>query len=667
MQHDGRLGFLASSQWLDAEYGFALQSFLLENFRIDAIVESRNEPWFVGARVATVATMATRDPDPESRDANLVRFIELDRPIASLLAHDGTPGGALEAAENFRDLILNQSDNADFHGWRVRVERQGDIRARGVQLGERTKGKPVYAGDKWGIPLRAPQIWHELVALGRDRWRPLSDLAEVRFGIKSGADDFFYLEEWSERGLAEFADPDIFIEHYGVSRAKVASGEVALVRTGTGEVHPIEPRYLKPIVHSIMAIDSYRIERRHCAKLALMTPTEAQSAYLSHYIAWGERQGYDKGATCVQRASMRRAWYDLTPDAEAAGALWVKERQYRFAALHNPEGFIANCRLYTVMFRAGVDATAQAAILNSSLAVLSTLMYGRPVGVEGNWSTMVLDANMLFVPAADGIDAKVRKRLIDAHDRMTQREIKGFLSERRLRRKSFLERGRGDRLDEFSDETELDQSDRQALDDAVLELLGVRDRAVRDRLYAFLRRYFEDKRVREEEAIDNRRRTAAARTLGPEQVATDVFQEIERDYPALRRTYLDLTRGSADGDGIAIPAAGDPKLVDDLVTVGVRFGEKGGRLVTTRALEQAELVMAIASVGPRGRNVFVPREGPRARELTSELQTLARARSRKVSELVANRTIDADVVDGAIALVLRKLLVPIARGQKPTV
>jgi len=52
------LGFLTSSQWLDVEYGFPLQHFLLERFRIAAIIESRIEPWFVGARVQTAATMA---------------------------------------------------------------------------------------------------------------------------------------------------------------------------------------------------------------------------------------------------------------------------------------------------------------------------------------------------------------------------------------------------------------------------------------------------------------------------------------------------------------------------------------------------------------------------------------------------------------------------------
>jgi methylase of polypeptide subunit release factors len=665
----GRLGFLASSQWLDAEYGFALQAFLLENFRIEAIVESRNEPWFVGARVATVATMAAREADPAVRDANLVRFVELEHPIAELLAHDGSGGGILEAAERFRDLILAQSEDADFTGWRVRVERQGDIRARGVRLGERTKGRAVYAGDKWGIPLRAPDIWHELLQHGGDRWRPLAELGEVRFGVKSGADDFFYVEDWSAQGLAEFAEPGLFVEHYGVPRIDVASNRVALVRTGTGEVHPIEREYLQPIVHSIMTIDSYRIERRHCAKMALMASTNANAPHLRRYLRWGERQGYDQGSTCRQRVSSARSWFDLTPDAEAAEVLWVKERQYRFAALYNPDTYTANCRLYTVAFRAGVDSQAQAAVLNSSITVLSTLMYGRPVGVEGTWSTMVLDTNMLMVPTTADMTSGLRRRLLEAHDRMTAREIKGFLSERRLRRKSLVERGRADRLDDYPDETELDQPDRQALDDAALELLGIADkaerRAVRDRLYDHLRSYFEAKRLQEEEAIDNKRRTAAARTLGPAQVAADVIAEIERDHPALRRTYLDLVRGSAEGDGIRIPARGEPRLVDDLVTKGVRFGDgRGADLVATSGREQASLVMAIADVGPRGRNVFVSRDPERIRELVAQLEAIKAARDRKVRDLVTVRTIDPDIVDSAVQLVMQSLLTPVRRRTR---
>jgi len=59
LRGDGYFGFLTSSSWLDVEYGFALQRWILENFRIIAICESEAEPWFEDARVKTCATAGT--------------------------------------------------------------------------------------------------------------------------------------------------------------------------------------------------------------------------------------------------------------------------------------------------------------------------------------------------------------------------------------------------------------------------------------------------------------------------------------------------------------------------------------------------------------------------------------------------------------------------------
>lgn len=666
MTADARLGFLASSQWLDAEYGFALQSFLLENFRIEAIVESRDEPWFVGARVATVATMATRDSNPESRDSNLVRFVEVQRPIGELMANDNTSAGALEAAERFREAVMACNTDHEANGWRVRVRRQGDMREAGVRLGQRTRGRAIYAGGKWGIPLRAPDLWETLLQIGGDRWRPLSEIADVRYGVKSGKDEFFYLTDWTNQGLQDFTDEIEFDEHFGVRRSDVESGQVKLAKTGTGEVHPIEATYLVPIVHSLMKVDAYRIERRHCNKLALMA-SDLDGPYLRQYIEWGEQQGYDTGATCAARGR-GRGWYDLIPDVVAADVLWVKERQYRFAALANPQHFAANCRLYTIAFDQGIDAEVHSAVLNSSLVILSTLQFGRPVGVEGNWSTMVLDANMLLVPTAEALQRAIRTRLLDAHAQMVDRGILGFVSERRLRRKNLTERGREDELLALSDEGELDQTDRRALDDAVLEMLGVSARAERtrllDALYAYLRQHFENVRVKEEEAIDNKRRAASQATLGVDQIVGDVMQVIERDHPNLLRSYTEINPGTA-GDGIRIPVGGSPIVINDLVSCGVRFAEgRSGQLVATHNVEQAELVAAIAQVGPRGRSLFVPREPDTAVQVTARLRELINSRLQIANELIQDRTSDPDLIDRSLQRVVSSLVAGVARPRR---
>ncbi len=502
----------------------------------------------------------------------------------------------------------------------------------------------------------------------------MAELAEVRFGVKSGCDEFFYVSDWSARGLAEFPDAQNFEQHYRVTRKVVESGDVTLAKTGKGEVHPIETEYLKPIVHSLMDIDAYKIEARHCDNLALMVsakPDVLNGTHVGHYIAWGEKQGFHRGATCSQRGKSRD-WYDLTPDVVDADVLWVKERQYRFAALANPEHFPANCRLYTVSFVEGIDAECQSAILNSSLVVLSTLMFGRPVGVEGSWSTMVLDANMLQVPVCDGVTKKLRSKILEAHERMSKRGILGFVSAQRLRRKSYTEREKLVELNALSDASELDQTDRHALDDAVLELLGVADKAERKRLrcalYDHLRAYFESVRAKEEEAIDNKRLAKKQSTLGADQIANDVIAEIDREYPALRRFYYDLTKGQAIGDGVRIPEHGVPEMVDDLVTMGVRFvAGRNSEIVNTKSKVQAELVIAIANVGPRGKSLFLPRDEEQARPFIDTLNSIASDRRRIARELIEARTADPELKQTAFDKVQSVLMAGVSRPRRAAI
>ena len=108
----GWLCLLTSSQWLDVECGFKLQDWILSRFKIFAIFESIVEPWFVGARVVTTATILQLCADPDERARNIVRFVQLRQPIADIFAHDGTTAGAVKAADNFRDEIFSLSENS---------------------------------------------------------------------------------------------------------------------------------------------------------------------------------------------------------------------------------------------------------------------------------------------------------------------------------------------------------------------------------------------------------------------------------------------------------------------------------------------------------------------------------------------------------------------------
>ena len=111
---------MTSSQWLDVEYGFRLQDWILSRFKIVAVFESIAEPWFVGARVVTAATILKACAAPQDRRANLVRFVQLREPIAEILDHDGTTAGAVRAADTFRNEILNLDKDTATSRFRAR-------------------------------------------------------------------------------------------------------------------------------------------------------------------------------------------------------------------------------------------------------------------------------------------------------------------------------------------------------------------------------------------------------------------------------------------------------------------------------------------------------------------------------------------------------------------
>jgi hypothetical protein len=195
--------FLTSSAWLDTEYGFHLQEWLLRHFAILALFESNCEPWFTGARVTTVATLLRRGCDPAKRASNTVRFVQLRKPLKEVLeSFDPDP---LNATRSLRDFVENQNENLLDDRWRIRVVNQHDLWNVGCSGGVARQARieatgaelfhGEYAGGKWGIYLRAPDIFFKLLDRCGSRLVPLGQLAEIRFGVKSGADDFFFVQD----------------------------------------------------------------------------------------------------------------------------------------------------------------------------------------------------------------------------------------------------------------------------------------------------------------------------------------------------------------------------------------------------------------------------------------------------------------------------------------
>ncbi|NBC10406.1 MAG: N-6 DNA methylase [Planctomycetes bacterium] len=674
LHHGGRLGLLTSSQWLDVEYGFRLQEFILRNFVIEAIFESRDEPWFVGARVATVATLLRRVPTrrEDLRMNNLVRFVQLRRPIGEVMEHDGTAAGAVAAANEFRDHILSLDQDVVTDRYRCRVVPQGELWNTGVRLGKllgKSKHGPAkepdrqagdYYGGKWGTHLRAPDVWFELMDRFGDRFAPLGDIAEIKRGITSGKDAFFFPIDVSDAALKDITDAKQFQQEFGVDRAEVESGRVKIVKCGEGrgELRPLETELLEPMLHNLKDMYGFEVPKNGMAKMILLTgrPTNELPPHGQRYIAWGEENDWHKGSTNESRGSSGREWHDLT--GHRRGHLfWSMRHGYRHLAPINSNNLQCNKAFFDVTPE-DVDTDVLAGILNSTLVVQSKNIFGRPVGVEGYWATEVSDAKMMRVPDPRKSKATERKRVADAFGEMKKRKALAFVSERRLRRDAFTRKGKEAELADLSDKTELDMPDRWRLDDAVLRMIGVDDKAERqkllDKLYDHVREHFEWTRQKEERAVENKKRAKKKGPAGPSALAAEIVEQLKRDQPGLLRSWARHFLGRGEHFvTYEVPNEGQPELLNDLIhpnTVRFLRGSRRVADVATDKPEHAELLVTLANAGVRG-FVRIPLEARRAEELHQRFRAWWEERQAVVEQLVTQRTGDEDLRERTLAAI----------------
>ena len=671
LKPDGWLCLLTSSQWLDVEYGFRLQAWLLQHFRIVAVIESFDEPWFVGARVATVVTLLQRCDNVVERAANQVRFVQLRQPVADLMAHDGTTAGAIAAADALRDELLALDRNAINARYRARLVSQSDLLADGVALGKMMRGLGAadqdedkgedatsaadgeYFGGKWGIPLRAPDLWFDLVDAFGARFVPLGELAELKRGAKSGNDGFFYPKDVREDCLTKAAEATVFEREYGVARRDVASGAIKLVRCGEkyAELRPLESRYLEPEVHSLMEVKGYVARAEDCGRMILLlseSKAKLRGTWASKYIEWGEKKGWHKSATCAAGATEERGWYDLKKHARGA-VFWPKSQQYMHAAPRNTFGLQANCNLYDLHPTGGLEADELAGILNSSWSVLAKFQFGRPVGNEGNLKTEVVDVKIMPVADPRNSSPQTRKKVADAFLKLAKRPALQFLSERRMRTMTYGKGGRNAELADLSDVGELDMSDRHELDDAVLEMLGVRGIREREewlrRLYEYLHRHFELVRQKEEKAIVNKNTSARRGARTATELAAKIVAELREKHDRLLLPFDDFVDNYGHYDTYEASATGVAERHQDMfATVGaVRFmkGKRQHALVQVRHAAQAELLVIVANNGVRGL-IRLPLEPSDNERLQREWLRHLLQRNERIALLAAERTSDAD-------------------------
>jgi SAM-dependent methyltransferase len=307
----GRLAFVVSSALIDAAYARPLWRLIAAEGGVRAVIDAPDERWFGDAAINPVIVVIER-----SRAARPVALARLRVPTARA-------AGAVRALADLATVAAVESGGPDPASWRS--------------------------------ALRAPAAWFELVDAAGDALVPLGELAELRRGTTSGANDIFYLRRERASALG------------------------------------LEPAVLRPLVRApgaTIGVDGARLD-----EVALVVPPDAELSALPATRAYLEAHA---GAVTRPTLRARAPWWAL-PVAPARAFL-TKAYSERFVQQLAAEPSAADQRVYALFPRLGLRAELLAATLNSTYTALALESLGRASMGEGALEWTVADARRLLVP-----------------------------------------------------------------------------------------------------------------------------------------------------------------------------------------------------------------------------------------------------------------------------
>ncbi|MFH5800047.1 class I SAM-dependent DNA methyltransferase [Haladaptatus sp. CMAA 1911] len=348
LREGARLAWVLPTKWMTADYGPSLQEFLYDHYKVEAVVGFRNR-LFEDALVDTVLLLLERTDDAEARrttETNFVRINERMDPEDALAVIDRTEG----IREGTYLKIRGESSH------RTIAVRQSHLEAT--------------LGEKLQRYITAPTLYTAVVEY--DATVPLSDLATITRGKKTGANPVFILD----------ADE---------------------VRSRT-----IEGRFLRPAVKSVREVDGYEHTADDAERWMLdmadyvagvvsnsgTTETDERTTETDRATLVAsslERDGYDGvssylrwAATQPSRSNASLAnndpWFDMGPlDAKTAPIVCPQAMDTRRRFLRTDGNVVASNRFLLVRPKR-VDSTLLLGLLNSSLSKIVVESHGRVTG-----------------------------------------------------------------------------------------------------------------------------------------------------------------------------------------------------------------------------------------------------------------------------------------------
>lgn len=463
-----------------------------------------------------------------------------------------------------------------------------------------------YSGSAWRARfLRAPKVALELAA--RPDFSPLSELATVKLGLKTGADDFFFLER-----IPDDENPGSLISTRGQVVVKGQNGWRGLVA-----IADLVPAILNP--HQLYNDESRVLTISKSAKHFYLYPRPGKLRLgLPEYIRLAELHGTNS-APLVQSNGSEHGWYHQVRSMVRSPWVLPYNSAYDYGAWSNPDGHVLNGRFV------GADpidpdlSCLLGAVLNSTFAAAGRLIEGVATGVEGAFDVGPPAARKIMVPDPRRMTGEARAQAEAVFREIVHSNVMPPLPRRDATVPPL----------------------RRRLDTALLVALGLtagKSAALLDRVYTNYARWRANVEDVESQMRANRRQMSASglkRDQNPSEVASKrVWEEIKHQIPMFPRAYLPSEETL---EIVNVPSSAAIPPTKPLFDVGVIRSKT--KLVDLGSFERVRYVGMLRTLGIVG-NVEVPLSSARAAAVV-DLFEREQTRFQTIAEEAASKYISS--------------------------
>jgi len=399
LKENGVLCYITSNSWLDAKFGLVFQEFLLQNYHLKFVYTNLINKSF-SASVNTAITVITNTSLESKAFEEYTRFVAFNNHLENVLTK-----------ENLL-LVHKHTEQEALPSFNIHSILQTKI----LELGVKDDGK--FKGIKLGtLFLRAPLIYHEIMELLQDKITTLGQLGKIRYPLKTGINDFFYLT-------------DDIVQQFA-----------------------IEKEYLIPVVKSPKKIKTMTIKEQEISvklfvcRESRKTLKEKKKTGALSYIEWGAQQKTD----IKQQSTKGVPWPDI-PSVQFHKPEWYSVRMVKLADIFcnrfidrrfffckSNFDVIEDQTFYgLVISNEKHDKMLIHALLNSTLSYFFLELFGRSSLGRGALQYSIYDYNNLPVVNPSTIPKNLRKLLLEKFINLKSREISSIFDEvKRKDRREF--------------------------------------------------------------------------------------------------------------------------------------------------------------------------------------------------------------------------------------